>query len=411
MPTFYGGLGDVVTDPSAPGYDPSQLDPNVAGSAASRSWRQYGRTHNPLHYIDSQLNWRVGAHALAFGVQYKHEALRDDNRNGAGQRLAVLEDARFHNLGAFIQDEWSLRDNVDLVLGARVDKSSELDNAVFSPRIALAWQATPNLKWRAGVATGFRAPEIFVEDVHVDTLGGEQVRVRNTDGLKEERALTTLLGFDWRSDPANPVWSWDATASYARIRDTFALGEIQRGEDGQLSQLRYNASGSNVLGAETNLGWQPSPQWRLTAGASWYRSRFREPQRIFDDTGEGGGTVIESRDYLKTPRWTGLAQLRWMPAEPWETFVALRHTGPMSVLNNRLGQLHRTRAFLVTDLGARWHRHLGAQAQQEVSVAAGVKNVFDQRQKDLETGALRDSDYVYGPRFARSWYVNLRYAF
>jgi outer membrane receptor for ferrienterochelin and colicins len=45
---------------------------------ASRSWRQYGRTHNPLHYIDSQLNWRLGAHALAFGVQYKHEALRDD---------------------------------------------------------------------------------------------------------------------------------------------------------------------------------------------------------------------------------------------------------------------------------------------------------------------------------------------
>ncbi len=44
-----------------------------------------------------------------------------------------------------------------------------------------------------------------------------------------------------------------------------------------------------------------------------------------------------------------------MPAEPWETFVALRHTGPMSVLNNRLGELHRTRSFLVTDLGARWH--------------------------------------------------------
>lgn len=166
-----------------------------------------------------------------------------------------------------------------------------------------------------------------------------------------------------------------------------------------------------MLGAETNLGWQPSPQWRLTAGASWYRSRFREPQRIFDDTGDGGDTVIESRDYLKTPRWTGLAQLSWMPAEPWETFVALRHTGPMAVLNNRLGELHRTRSFLVTDLGARWHRHLGAQAQQEVSVAAGVKNVFDQRQKDLEMGALRDSDYVYGPRFARSWYVNLRYAF
>ncbi|KAF1016835.1 MAG: Colicin I receptor [Stenotrophomonas maltophilia] len=409
--SFYGGLGDVVTDPTAPGYDPRQLDHTVPGSAASRSWRQYGHTTNPLHYLDSQLNWRLGAHALAFGVQYKHEALRDDNRTGDGQRLALLEDARFHNLGAFVQDEWAVAENVDLVLGARVDKSSELDNAVFSPRIAAAWQATPRLKWRAGISTGFRAPEIFVEDVHVNTLGAEQVRVRNSAGLKEERAVTSLFGFDWRSDPADPVWTWDATAAYARIRDTFALGEIQRNEDGTLGQLRYNASGSTVLGMESNLGWQPAPQWRVTAGASWYRSRFKQPQRIFDDTGEGSQTVIESRDYLKTPHWTGLAQLSWLPAEAWETFLAVRHTGRMQVLNNRLGELRTTRTFWVTDLGARWHRHLGADAQQEVTVSAGVKNVFDQRQPDLETGALRDNDYVYGPRFARSWYVNLRYAF
>jgi outer membrane receptor for ferrienterochelin and colicins len=74
--SFYGGLGDVVTDPSAPGYDPSQLDPNVAGSAASRSWRQYGRTHNPLHYIDSQLNWRLGAHALGSACSTARGAAR-----------------------------------------------------------------------------------------------------------------------------------------------------------------------------------------------------------------------------------------------------------------------------------------------------------------------------------------------
>lgn len=66
--SFYGGLGDVVTDPRSSGYDASQLDPMVPGSAAEASFAQYGYTENPLHYLDSQFNYRAGAHALAFGI-------------------------------------------------------------------------------------------------------------------------------------------------------------------------------------------------------------------------------------------------------------------------------------------------------------------------------------------------------
>lgn len=71
--SFYGGLGDVITDPTDPNYDPDELDPTIAGSAASDSYGQYGYTKDPLHYIDSQFNYRLEKHALAFGVQYKWE--------------------------------------------------------------------------------------------------------------------------------------------------------------------------------------------------------------------------------------------------------------------------------------------------------------------------------------------------
>jgi outer membrane receptor for ferrienterochelin and colicins len=405
--SFYGGLGEVVTDPRDPGYDPAQLDPTIPGSAASVSYDQYGYTENPLQYLDSQFNWRLGAHALAFGLQYKYERLRDYNLDAAGTRLRTLSDASFSNLGGFVQDEWALSEDVDLVLGARLDKSSELDKAVFSPRIAVAWQASPTLKWRAGVSTGFRAPEIFVEDVHVETLGAAQVRVRNADGLSEEKAVTAMLGFDWRSDPANPRWNWDATVSYTRLRDTFVLGEIQTDADGSLYQVRSNASGSKVAGFESNLAWQPTAQWRLSAGVSWYRSRYDQAQTLYDD----GDLVIADRDYLKTPRWSGLAQVTWQPSETFQAFVGSKYTGHMQALNNRLGELKRTPQFWNTDIGAMWHVHLGSEDTREAAVSFGVKNLFDQRQKDLETGAGRDSDYVYGPRFARSWYLNLRYAF
>lgn len=409
--SFYGGLGEVVTDPRDPAYDPRQLSPSVPGSAAARSYEQYGYTENPLQFVDSQFNWRLGAHAVAFGLQYKRETLRDFNLDATGRRLRTLADARFRNLGGFVQDEWAVTEEVDLVLGARLDKSSELDNSVFSPRLAVAWQATANLKWRAGVSTGFRAPEIFIEDVHVDTLGAAPVRVRNADGLREERATTAMLGLDWRSDPAQPRWSWDATASFTRLRDTFVLGQIRSDADGNLFQLRGNASGSKVAGLESNLAWQPVPQWRLSAGVAWYRSRYDQAQLIYDDTADGGTTRIASTHYLKTPDWSGLAQLTWQPAETFQAFLATRYTGGMVALNNRLGVLRHTPDFWNTDLGALWHLHLGHTGSQQTSISFGVKNLFDQRQRDLEVGASRDSDYVYGPRFARSWYLNLRHAF
>jgi len=406
--SFYGGLGDVVTNPNDPDYDPGELDPTIPGSAAESSFRQYGYTENPLHYLDSQFNFKRGAHALAFGVQYKHETIRDEQRDANGVRTMGGESDRFTNLGAFVQDEWTLSDRVDVVIGARVDKPNTLDNAIVSPRIALVWQVTPEWMLRAGISTGFRAPEIFDEDLHVDTLGAEQVRIRNANGLDEERTVTAMLGADWRSSDGR--LNWDASVSLTDLKDAFALSEIRTDVvTGDLYQVRENTSGSEVLGLETNLGWQASDRVRLTAGASWYRSRYDEAQVVFDDTEEDGDTVLESRDYMKTPRWGGQAQLVWSPISMLDTFVAVKYTGPMHVLNNNTASINYTDDFWVADMGAMLH--LEQTGIRHWDISFGVRNLFDQRQKDLEVGAERDNDYVYGPRFARSYYISARFDF
>lgn len=407
--SFYGGLGDVITDPNDPEFDPDQLDPTVAGSAASLSFNQYGYTTNPLHYLDSQFNLSRGAHAIAFGLQYKRESVTDQNRNAIGETVAITGDDRFSNLGVYVQDEWTLSDAADVVLGARMDKSSTLDDPIFSPRLALAFAASDRLKLRAGISTGFRAPEVFSEDLHVDTLGAAPIRIRNAEGLGEERAVTGMLGLDWRSDPADPRWTWDATVSVTELRDTFVLSELRSEDDGSLFQVRENSSGSRVAGFETNIGWQPMATLRLTAGVAWYRSRYSEAQIIFDDTEEGGDSVIATRDYLKTPDWSGLAQLTWSPTDAWDAFFGLKYTGSLQALNNNAASLNRTPEFFVVDVGATRHFHSASGRDWDLSF--GVRNLFDERQQDLELGANRDSDYVYGPRFARSLYTSVRLAF
>jgi len=406
--SYYGGLGDVVTDPNDPDFDPDELDPTIPGSAAESAFNQYGYTENPLHYLDSQFNLRRGNHAVAFGVQYKRETIRDEQRNARGERTIGGENGRFTNLGGYIQDEWTVSDRLDLVLGARVDKPNTLDNAIFSPRIALAFQATPEWMLRAGISTGFRAPEVFDEDLHVDTLGAEQVRIRNADGLDEERAVTAMLGVDWRSPDGR--LSWDATASWTDLKDAFALSEIRTDDvTGELYQLRENTTGSSIKGVETNLGWQASERMRMGAGLAWYSSRYDESQVIFDDTEDDGETVLDTARYLKNPGLTGQAQVLWSPTPMLDTFVGVKYTGRMWALNNRTAELNHTDDFWVMDAGG--VIHLGEHGPQHWDVSFGVRNIFDQRQKDLEIGAERDNDYVYGPRFARSYYLSARFHF
>ncbi len=404
--SFYGGLGDVSTDPADPAYDPAELDPFTPGSAAAASYAQYGRTLNPLHYLDVQFNHRRGSHVLAFGVQHRRESVTDRNLDFAGVLLRPETVGVHETTGAFVQDEWTVSPRLDLVLGGRLDRSTGLDRAIFSPRVAAAYEVSPRLKLRAGFSTGFRAPEIFSEDLHIETLGAGQVRIRNAPGLAEEHAVIGLAGFEWRPDPADGRWVIDATISAAALRDTFVLGEIRTDADGFLYQQRTNASGSRVGGAEANLSFEPSAALRLTAGVSWHRSRYGEAEVVFDDTPEGGTTLITTRDYLRTPRLGAVAQAVWTPHHSIDAYLGLKYTGRMDALNQRTGMLIRTPDFWVVDVGGTRHFQLG---RQHLDLTIGVKNLLDQRQRDLEAGANRDSTYVYGPRLARSFHASLRY--
>ena len=70
----------------------------------------------------------------------------------------------------------------------RPDKHNLVDNAIFSPRLNLRYNPTENVNLRLTYSEGFRAPQIFDENLHVDIAGGEQIIRVLSDNLKEERS-------------------------------------------------------------------------------------------------------------------------------------------------------------------------------------------------------------------------------
>lgn len=403
--SFYGGLGDVVTDPTQPGFDPDELDPDRAGSAANTASQQYGYTRNPLHFADTQVTHRWSNHATTGGVQFKWESVQDENRTFRGERALTLADERFHTTGVFLQDEWQATQTLDTVLGVRADQSSELSRVIVSPRAAVTWRPGAHWAYRGGVSTGFRVPEIFSEDLHVTTLGAEPRRIRNAENLREERAWTVMTGVEWRSSADDPDWTSDVTFSRTELQDSFVLGPTEVDPAGVLFQRRSNAGGATVLGAEANVSHRLQRTLRATWGVAYYDPRYDKAQVVFDTTEEGGDRTVESRRFLKSPRLTSVAQMVWTPSGRWDVYVGAKHTARMRVLSNSRGELVRTPHFVVIDVGATHHQPIG---DRHVDVSFGIKNLTDDRQRDWETGPNRDSEYVYGPRFGRMYYVSVK---
>ena len=398
--TFYGGLGEVETDPSAPGFDADAL---AAAAAVSRN--QYGFTDDALHFAEIRGETGFGPHSVISGIQYRFESVDDRNLDVDGRTLGQLVDDSFDDLGVFVQDEWSLAENLRLVLGGRADFSSELNEPVFSPRVGLWWSPSEPLVLRANVSTGFRAPEVFSEDLHIDTLGGVPVRVRSDPALVEESSVSASLGFDWRPTFRDGAFTLDGQAYYTTLEDTLFLGEIQEEAEGTLFRVRTNQGGSTITGAELTGTYRANERLRGSVGVSYVDARYDEPQLVFEDE----TTRLLTERYLKSPRLTAVGQLVFEPIERLQGFLALRYVDRMDVLNNRTGSIVRTPSFVVVDLSLTRHFPVGAEG--DVDVTFGIKNLTDDRQRDIEVGASRDSDYVYGPRSPRTAFVRLDAAF
>jgi iron complex outermembrane receptor protein len=80
--------------------------------------------------------------------------------------IAPGEDSRTEG-GGYVQDEFMASSKLRFVLGARVDKFSSIDSAVFSPRLAMVIKPRPDQSVRVSYNRAFRAPSLI--NNHLDT--------------------------------------------------------------------------------------------------------------------------------------------------------------------------------------------------------------------------------------------------
>ncbi len=366
-------------------YYGSHKDPNA-----------YGMTKNPLLFLNCQVNYQTGGHVFSLGAQYKTDKIKDK----ATGYNRVIEEV-YQESGLFLQDDFRIGNTFSFLTGIRLNRHSALERVIFTPRLSILIKFMRDLSFRTSISTGFRAPQVFDEDLHITQVGGGGMMVTNSPDLKEEKSYSINSGFDYGRQIGQNLIQFSAEVFYNKLADTFILHEIARIENARIFE-RINGSGSRVYGLSIDFGLVLGPQFSLASGWTFQRSRLDEPEPDFN-----------SREFFRTPNSYGFVSLSFKNRKLVNVDLSGEYTGPMKAPHYAgyidEDRLETTPSFWVLNL--KLHRPINITGNYTVSVFLGASNLFGSYQTDLDKGENRDSGYVYGPSRPRSFYVGFEFSF
>lgn len=375
-------------------YYGAQRDPNAYGKTDDLTWVVGATITNRMK------NFPIAPALLTAGVEYQQNSLHDVM---TGYNRDMEQDVRIAS--AFLQNEWDLND-FSLLMGVRLDKHNLIDNPIFSPRVNLLYKPSGSFQARLTYSTGFRAPQAYDEDLHVTAVGGEGVQIVLADGLKEERSNSFSGSIDWTTRFGH----WQANilleGFYTGLDDVFVLEEIGVDADNNPVQERRNGSGARVYGANIDAKIAHGKEFSVQMGFTAQRSRYKNPEAWTEVDGE----PLTTKRMMRTPDYYGYFTIASSPLKNLELSLSGTYTGEMCVPHYAgyiaADRMENTPDFF--DLNTKIAYTFILRDHINLQLNAGVQNVFNSFQEDLDKGEFRDSGYFYGPTQPRTYFVGIK---
>ncbi|MGN0189865.1 MAG: TonB-dependent receptor plug domain-containing protein, partial [Candidatus Cryptobacteroides sp.] len=361
----------------------------------------YGHTNDLTWMAGSQYVYRFRKCLfmpadLTVGAEYTEDRLLD-NMWGYGR----VTDQVVRTGSVYAQNEWK-NDRWSFLIGGRLDRHNLIKGLIFSPRVNLRYNPVENINLRASYSYGFRAPQAFDEDLHIDNVGGIVSMIRLADDLRVEKSQSFSLSADlyhtWGKWQGNLL----VEGFFTDLSDVFALTETGV-EDGVLVKERRNESGARVGGVNLEGKIACSSLWQLQAGITWNRSLYKEAHAWAED-------VEATRQMFRTPEWYGYFVTTCNPYKTLSLSLSGTYTGSMLVEHHSgyivQNRTERTRDFF--DLNCKISYDFKLYGHIGLQLNAGVQNFLNAWQKDFDQGPDRDSGYIYGPSSPRCFFLGVK---
>ncbi|QBQ42551.1 TonB-dependent receptor [Sphingobacterium psychroaquaticum] len=375
----------------------------------------YGVTDDFAMVAGAQYTYNFDKDVFTAGVEFNSN--RTEDNIPAYNRMI---DQKTNALGAYAQYEWKIVDQLKALIGARYDythvdgtyqlldknRISDQNFGTFSPRLTILYDIDSYLQFRGGYARGFRAPQAFNEDMHVTSIGGQQAFVLMGENLKTEYSNAYTGSFNYTRNFGRTQASLLIEGFYTDLKNPFT-NVMTSEEDDIIMQEMRNGAGSKVYGSNIELSVAPSSKFSVQAGGTIQRSKFNEEQIIFE--GETAADNVVTKRYMRTPNMYGYLNTNIKATKQFAIDVTGVYTGKMLVPHvQESGQMLVKEARDFAELNLRLGYTVAIKKEFSMEFFGGVQNMFNAFQKDFDRGALRDSNYIYGPTKPRTFTLGVK---
>lgn len=391
---------------------------------ANSSLKAYGESEDLTYNAGIQYKAVLGNSSLIGGIENTGGNLIDEKLGYADYDNAVIINDSIVNVphtenttvadqvsrtsGVFLQYELKLK-KAKIGLGARYDnymikdkaKDEETTGNVFSPRITFMYEVIKALQARLSYSQGYRAPQIYDEDLHIETSGSRQVINVNDPDLKQETSHSVMASLDFNRLVGTVTTGILVEGFYTRLEDPFVNEIGIPDQNGTVFYTRKNAEdGAIVKGVNMELKLKPLTDFSFSSGFTFQSSNYAAIQQF------------NQKSFLRTPDTYAYATIDWDFIKNVCFSATGNYTGKMLVTyfgplaDPDQGELRESDPFF--DLGIKLSHNIkinGATLQW----FTGIKNILNSYQSDFDSGINRDPTYVYGPVSSRSIYFGLKF--
>jgi outer membrane receptor for ferrienterochelin and colicins len=337
---------------------------------------------------------------LTVGAEYSFNNL-NDQALGYNRLLKQNIDTK----SAYIQNEWKNR-ALSLLIGTRVDKHNLLKEAVLSPRINIRYNPVSDLSLRTSYSTGFRAPQAFDEDLHINITNGNAAIIQIDPDLKKESSSSYSISADYYFFIKSLQANFLIEGFYTRLENVFILEESGFDINGNLILLRKNGSGALVKGINIESKLAPSDKFQFQFGATFQKSEYIEPQQWSEN-------LAPQKRMFRAPNQYGYITTSYLAGKNINISLSGTYTGKMLVQHFAgyvpLDTEKETPDFF--DINLKIAYDIPVNGQAKIQLNGGIQNIFNSYQKDLDKGELRDASYIYGPSLPRTYFAGIKFSF
>jgi len=366
------------------------------GETSTTTYLQREKNDNPGRKMrientefSSQMTTLLGdGHLATFGFSGINEKLTDKGNQLKSKGVDTLE--RWQ-AAWFVEDEWSVTDNLALTSGLRLTHDENFGNH-FTPRLYGVWHSTETLTFKGGISTGFKAPGLrqAVADWGQVTGGGkgDPAVILGNPNLKPEKSVSEEFGAHWNNrENITSSLTFFNTNFKNRISSVYLCeddgdathqpgtaiikGNCEvNGEKFKFIQDTINVDKANLRGIETTATWQATDVLHFTSNYTYSESRQK--------TGSNKGKPLND-----TARHVINGTVDYAVNEPLALWGHANRRG-RSKASGRGGILKKTPSFTLVDVGGNY------QLDKHWKLGAAVYNLFDKQINDKHHNRVYD---------------------